>query len=166
MKLIYSLLSASALADFTLEMRLCTDKNSSNGMAPEAVGKKGAFYIQLQGGVKQQVNLPYNVRKADIMKTRMKGDLSKVDWIALDYIQRDILCLEMLRLTPLQTNSKDVQPAYNIIQDYDPWAWDVTTGDQSWQSKTNKKISYWTKDCVEDSRFLTKVCTFDCIIEH
>ena len=160
MKLIYSLLSATAMAEyFTLEMRLCTDKNSSNGMAPEAVGKKGAFFIQLQGGEKQQVNLPYNVRNSDIMKTRMKGDLSKVDWISLDYIQRDILCLEMLRLKPVQTNSKGVQPVYNIIQDYDPWAWDVTTGEQSWQSQSNKKISYWTKDCVEDTRFLTKVCT-------
>lgn len=157
MKLIYSLLATTALADFKLEMRLCTDKNTDNGMAKEAVGKKGAFYIQLDGGKRQQVQLPYNVRKADLMTATMQGDLEVADYVHLEYVQRDILCLEKLKLTTMPKNKNDAPKSYNIIQDYDPWAWDVTRGEQSWVSKTNKKISYWTKDCIEDTRYLTTV---------
>lgn len=158
MKLIYSLLAAqAALADYTIEMRLCTDKNESNGMAREAVGKKGAFYIQLQGGIRQKVNLPYNVRGSNIMKSRMEGNLEEADWVSLDYVQRDILCLEMVRLTTIPDTKGGVTKSYNIIQDYDPFAWDMTKGDQSWTSSTDRKISYWTKDCIEDTRYLTTV---------
>ena len=158
MKLIYSLLAAqAALADYTIEMRLCTDTNESNGMAREAVGKKGAFYIQLQGGIRERVNLPYNVRGSSVMKTRLKGDLETSDWVSLDYDQRDILCLEMVRLTTIPVVKGGVKKSYNIIQDYDPFAWDMTKGDQSWTSSTNKKVSYWTKDCIEDTRYLTTV---------
>lgn len=71
----------------------------------------------------------------------------------MKYTARNILCIELLRLENGDTR-------YDIIQDYDPFAWDVTKGGQKWVSKTNQKISYWTDNCVEDDRVLTKTIPF------
>ena len=50
----------------------------------------------------------------------------------MKYTARNILCIEMLRL-------EDEDIKYDIIQDYDPFAWDVTSGGQKWVSKTNSR---------------------------
>ena len=71
----------------------------------------------------------------------------------MQYTARNILCIELLRM---EGNGY----RYDIIQDYDPFAWDVTNGNQKWVSKTNKKISYWTDNCIEDDRILTQTIPF------
>lgn len=71
----------------------------------------------------------------------------------MKYTARNILCVELLRL-----ENEDIR--YNIIQDYDPFAWDVTKGGQKWVSATKRKISYWTDNCIEDTRLLTKTIPF------
>lgn len=73
----------------------------------------------------------------------------------MKYTARNILCIELLRL-----ENKESGIRYNIIEDYDPFAWDVTKGEQKWTSATNRKISYWTDNCIEDQRLLTKTIPF------
>ena len=148
MKLINSLaLATGAIAEFTIEMKLCTDQSGPHGvqkLASGGSGSKNKFFVQLDDGDTVPVALNYYYHKlkpTGLMSMQMDGDLTNAEQITLTYNYYDILCLEMLRLT-----SADGK-VFKIIQDYDPHAWDVTTGDQSWQSVTGEKISYWANNC-------------------
>ena len=108
--------------------------------------------MQLSNGPEIKVDLPYDVEAPlGVIEGVMKGTLETAHSVTFRYKQRDIMCLEMLELETLdrQTNIK-------VIQDYDPYAVDVLQGDQSWTSKTNRKISFWANTCVDDGRALTK----------
>ena len=65
------------------------------------------------------------------------------------------MCIEKLVLESMDGGMK-----FNIIQEYDPYAWDVTLGNQNWESMTDAKISYWSVSCVEDHRSLSKTAPF------
>ena len=56
--------------------------------------------------------------------------------MSFKYIANDILCIEKLELKSLKSGAQ-----FNIIQDYDPYAWDVTLGNQAWTSLTGKILS-------------------------
>ena len=46
------------------------------------------------------------------------------------------------------------------MKDYDPYAWDVNQGLQTWTSSTGKKISYYAANCEKDHRDLSQTAPF------
>ena len=77
--------------------------------------------------------------------------MSEADWVEVSFENHDILCLEMLRLSDPSSDF-----AVDIIQDYDPHAWNVNTEEQDWTSATGREITYFTNNCDEDWRQLSK----------
>lgn len=105
------------------------------------------------GSEKHLIDLEYDEHTPETLKATLSmGDLTKKDWIQLDFEDHDILCLETLRLSDPNSNA-----VLNIIQDYDAHAWDVKTGNQDWESATGRKITYFSNNCKEDFRMLSKV---------
>ena len=114
------------------------------------------------------VDLPYDIvaeTRETLTTTLQKGNstqdstemtltqgLRDLDWVEVSFDAMDILCLETLRLS----DSNDPSFAMEIIQDYDPHAWNVNTEQQSWESATGREITYYTNDCTEDWRMLSK----------
>ena len=101
--------------------------------------------------------MPYddNTLSLQTHEAVLSGDLESTNMVQFQYRIRDVMCIEKLVLESMDGSMK-----FNIIQEYDPYAWDVTTGDQAWTSMTNAKISYWSVSCVEDKRSLSKTAPF------
>ena len=107
---------------------------------------------------KQRVDLPYDVvaeTRETLTTTLAVGNLNEVDWVEVSFEDHDILCLEKLRLVDPSSDF-----ALDIIQDYDPHAWNVNTEEQDWESATGRKITYFTTNCNEDWRMLSKASNF------
>ena len=83
------------------------------------------------------------------------GDLSQVDWVEISFEVHDILCLEKLRLSDPNSDF-----AIDVIQDYDPHAWNVNTEEQDWTSATGREITYFTSHCEVDWRQLSRASQF------
>lgn len=64
-----------AQAEYTLKMRLCTDKGSRTGVIGEAQGNEKSFHIALDDQDFKVVNLPYNQPKQAVMTAKMPGDI-------------------------------------------------------------------------------------------
>ena len=89
----------------------------------------------------------------ETLKTTLPvGDLSQVDWVEISFEVHDILCLEKLRLSDPNSDF-----AIDVIQDYDPHAWNVNTEEQDWTSATGREITYFTNHCEVDWRQLSRV---------
>lgn len=96
----------------------------------------------------------YQGKKVQEMSGELEGDLDNAEKISFRYAAKDIMCIEQLEL--VSASGMNI----SIIQDYDPYAWDVSKGNQDWQSATGAKISYWSDDCSPDDRPLTQTAPF------
>ena len=98
------------------------------------------------------IGLNVGLASDQVLTASFQGDLNAADSIEINYTDLDIMCLEMLRLSDQSTGL-----VYNIVQDYDPKAYDVNSGDPGWTSQTGAKIVYFSSDCNEDWRAASKV---------
>ena len=141
---------------FTIQVALCSDAGRDPPIVFEASGVRRSLFLQLDEEEEQLVDLKYyQGKKVQEMIAVMEGDLKAAENIRFRYSSKDIMCIEQLELVDSDNGHK-----MNIIQDYDPYAWDVNKGNQEWDSLTGKKISYWSVDCKPDDRPLTLTAPF------
>lgn len=141
---------------FTIQVALCSDAGRTPPIVFEASGVRRSLFLQLDDEEEQLVDLKYyQGKKVQEMIAVMNGDLKAAENIRFRYASKDIMCIEQLELVDSENGHK-----MNIIQDYDPYAWDVDQGNQEWESLTGRKISYWSVDCSPDDRPLTLTAPF------
>jgi len=149
-----AVLIALGTADFKIKLQLCSDAATESGIVKAAIGPAKSLHIKLGDNEEVPVDLNYfRETRLQVLETEMEGDLNSAEIVSFRYDNFDILCLEMLIL-------EDENNELHIIQDYDPYAWDVNVGEQSWVSKTGRKISYWSDSCQPDGRILTQTAPF------
>ena len=153
---------------------MCTNKSTIGsklkGVAQAAQGSAGALHITVprEDGteVRQSITSDYTDYTADVITQVLPdGDLGSPDqwiapWVEFDYTSADIFCIEKLTIS----NPDAPTITYNIIQDWQPNAFDVVAtrpgGDifDGWESSTGNKITYFRDDCTpEDSNLFTQV---------
>jgi hypothetical protein len=146
---------STCFATFQIKMRLCTDANRPDGLIEAARGVTKGLKIQLDSGDVIPIGMPYDEIRDDIIFGELPGDLDSASLVTFEYTGRNIMCLEMIELQSNQGRQ------FRIIQDYDPYAWDVDNGGQDWTSVTGNKVSYWSNSCVPYSRRLTRTLPFE-----
>ena len=116
--------------------------------------------LEFGGESRKTITSRYDSATAQVLTTTLSGTLGSggsfwtAPWIKFEYTDADVLCIEKL------TVSDTVFPAlsYNIVQDYDPNAFDVVASDPGWTSATNQKVVHFANDCNYDSgRPITQV---------
>ena len=115
--------------------------------------------------VRQSITSRYTHYTTDVLTQILpKGDLGLpgqwiAPWVEFDYTSADIFCIEKLTIT----NPDDPSVTYDIIQDWQPNAFDVVAAKpggnifSGWESSTGNKITYFVDDCTSDDRLMTQV---------
>ena len=110
--------------------------------------------------LKQTITSDYSTRASSLLTATLpQGTLGapgawKAPWIQFDYASQNVLCIEKLTVS----NPDEPSISYNIVQDYDPNAWDVVASDPGWTSSTNAKIVHFADSCYYDAtRQITQV---------
>jgi len=140
---------------YRVVIQLCSDATRKSKVAYAAEGKK-SLYVKLGNDIERKINLAYDKKdNKAVMKTKMPGSLLTAGTITFKYKDRNILCIEKLRIETMGGDH-----GYDVIQDYDPYAWDMTKGKQDWISLTKEKITYYASSCKKDTRTLSQTKPF------
>jgi hypothetical protein len=127
------LLVATVKSQFTVTMRLCTARDSTPKIVNQAWGKYRGLQMQIDDNEAFELTQPINMKNEDDMTARFNGDIDAASTVSFLYTDNDILCIEKLEIRSLKSDAK-----FNIIQDYDPYAWDPNVEQQGWTSLTGK----------------------------
>lgn len=144
-----------------VDIKLCTDKKQLTNRqlrgvlyAANGAGRSLHITVPKEDGttVRQTITSGYNVYATGVLTQVLpEGDLGSTGqwtapWVEFDYTSANVLCLEQLTVS----NPDDPSISYNIIQDWDPNAWDVTAADPGWESITGRKITNFAQGCNAD----------------
>ena len=125
------MLVATVKSQFTVTMRLCTDRDRTPKVVNQAWGKYKGLQMQIDDNAAFELTQPINMKNEDDMTARFNGDIDAASTVSFLYTDNDILCIEKLEIRSLKSDAQ-----FNIIQDYDPYAWDPTVEQQGWTSLT------------------------------
>ena len=125
------LLVATVKSQFTVTMRLCSDRDRTPKIVNQAWGKYMGLEMRIDDNPPFALTHPVNMKNAGDMTARFNGDIDAASTVSFLYTDNDILCIEKLELRSLKSDAQ-----FNIIQDYDPYAWDPTVEQQGWTSLT------------------------------
>ena len=149
-----------------MNLRLCSDKNRKTGVLQDAIGANGKLFLindVVKGAAtwkmknmgatecnakycKWQLNGKYNYNYKELMKLGpFPGQLKDATFIAIDYSSMDILCVEEFSIVG------DGGLKLDILENFISWAWDPSLGRQNWESRTNRKLAYWSTMCSDKS---------------
>ena len=110
--------------------------------------------------LRQTITSDYSSRGVTVLESVLpEGTLGapgewQPSWIQLDYTSPNVMCIEKLTVS----NPDEPSVSYNIVQDYDPTAWDVVASNPGWTSSTNAKIVHFADSCYYDAtRQITQV---------
>ena len=161
-------------SDIKVEIKLCTDKRPNQPNSPRPWASQGVLYaaegeanqlhlkvpLEAGGDSRQTITSSYDVTNKQVYVDTLSGTLGDssgwtAPWVEFDYTSQDVLCIEKLTVS----DTVDTSLVYNIVQDYDPNAFDVVASDPGWISRTNEKIVHFADSCYYDSnRLITQVC--------
>ena len=139
------LLVATVKSQFTVTMRLCTDRDRSPKVVNQAQGLANSLEMRIDDNAPFVLTHPVNLKIEDDMTARFDGDIDSASTVSFLYTDNDILCIEKLQIRSLNSDAQ-----FNIIQDYDPYAWDPTIEKQGWTSLTG----YYSQQIINDYLYL------------
>lgn len=135
------LLVATVKSQFTVTMRLCTDRDRSPKIVNQAWGRVNSLEMRIDDNAPFVLTHPVNLKIEDDMTATFDGDIDSASTVSFLYTDNDILCIEKLQIRSLNSDAQ-----FNIIQDYDPYAWDPTIEKQGWTSLTG----YYSQQIIND----------------
>jgi hypothetical protein len=136
-------------------------KISFDTIDPEVRFTRAGFVFELD-----EINTRWNVQmKPWKLQSQLLRDvnLDDVETVEVTFGAEDILCLESMEISTPNCRGKHCQK-FKILQNYDNHNYDPSDMPSSvpnnWVSKTGKKITFWTGNCVSDARPLSMTTPF------